>query len=453
MARYLLLSVYITLIIRVESSTNCADITKQIPEDKLATKTGYFSAKKNLQYKDAFEQESKGCTEEKVWFMSRHGTRYPATSDIGEFELLPEISETIVYNHFHGRGCLSEEDVFELKQWLPYYEPRDKGQLHATGAEELYSIGEHWKNMFPTIFNDPYDSSKIKVEFTIRNRTGQSAYHFLRGMYGDDAIGKIKLPKPINPNLVLRFHKACPKWEKEVYRNNETTYRERNLFKQTKIFQDMVERISSLLGFLKPLTIRYLTAIYDECRYETAWFPNKESIWCKPFSPKDIEVLEYYEDLKYYYEDSYGTPLNAQIACKAVSDLFLHLKTKVDRRSSLPNGVLYFTHDKAILKIQALLGLFKPLEPLKHDNLDPARIFKSSIAAPFATNLGFALYRCDGNGEPESYKVATFFEGFPIPFERVCSSILCPWEDYRRFLQPILEHCDFNKLCRVHDEL
>ncbi|RXG70547.1 hypothetical protein Avbf_05457 [Armadillidium vulgare] len=223
MARYLLLSVYITLIIRVESSTNCADITKQIPEDKLATKTGYFSAKKNLQYKDAFEQESKGCTEEKVWFMSRHGTRYPATSDIGEFELLPEISETIVYNHFHGRGCLSEEDVFELKQWLPYYEPRDKGQLHATGAEELYSIGEHWKNMFPTIFSDPYDSSKIKC-------TKPLFSNILMRIYHQKQTGQVL-------TTFTRIFTKCPKWEKEVYRNNETTTEKEICLNKQKSFK------------------------------------------------------------------------------------------------------------------------------------------------------------------------------------------------------------------------
>ena len=42
------------------------------------------------------------------------------------------------------------------------------------------------------------------MEFTIKNRTQQSAYHFLRGVFGDDEIGKIELPKPYHPNFLLK---------------------------------------------------------------------------------------------------------------------------------------------------------------------------------------------------------------------------------------------------------
>ena len=43
-----------------------------------------------------------------------------------------------------------------------------------------------------------------QLEFTVANRTGQSAYHFLRGMFGDEEAAKIKLPTPRSPNFKLR---------------------------------------------------------------------------------------------------------------------------------------------------------------------------------------------------------------------------------------------------------
>ena len=61
--------------------------------------------------------------------------------------------------------------------------------------------------------------------------------------------------------------------------------------------------------------------MYDECRYETAWWPQRKSAWCSAFSHSDFEVMEYHQDLKYYYEDSYGTPLNAKTACQTLNDL------------------------------------------------------------------------------------------------------------------------------------
>lgn len=63
----------------------------------------------------------------------------------------------------------------------------------------------------------------------MKNRTGQSAYHFLRGMFGDDAIGNIELPEPYTPNFILRvsiyyelsflLHKLYIKWIK-YWRNS-----------------------------------------------------------------------------------------------------------------------------------------------------------------------------------------------------------------------------------------
>ena len=38
--------------------------------------------------------------------------------------------------------------------------------------------------------------------------------------------------------------------------------------------------------------------MYDECRYETAWFPHKKSIWCYPFTLEELEVR-----IDFFYSD------------------------------------------------------------------------------------------------------------------------------------------------------
>ena len=40
---------------------------------------------------------------------------------------------------------------------------KDIGQLQDTGSDELYSIGEHWKKMFPDILKGPYNKDDFKV--------------------------------------------------------------------------------------------------------------------------------------------------------------------------------------------------------------------------------------------------------------------------------------------------
>lgn len=38
------------------------------------------------------------------------------------------------------------------------------------------------------------------------------------------------------------------------------------------------------------LILEHILAMYDECRYETAWYSGMKSVWCTPFGVKDFEV-------------------------------------------------------------------------------------------------------------------------------------------------------------------
>lgn len=67
----------------------------------------------------------------------------------------------------------------------------------------VFKIVSYLKWTFWPVYQFPF-SFLFQVDFTIKNRTGQSAYHFLRGMFGDEAVGNIELPQPYSPNFVLR---------------------------------------------------------------------------------------------------------------------------------------------------------------------------------------------------------------------------------------------------------
>lgn len=60
--------------------------------------------------------------------------------------------------------------------------------------------------------------------------------------------------KELTIEYVLQAYKSCPRWLKEVYKNEETTYKERRLFTQGEIFQSTLHAVSSRLGFMHPLT-------------------------------------------------------------------------------------------------------------------------------------------------------------------------------------------------------
>ncbi|XP_045603682.1 multiple inositol polyphosphate phosphatase 1 [Procambarus clarkii] len=435
------------------SSTShiCKGVEDEIPLNRLSTKTSYFNAEKDKSHWEKFNNEVWGCTAQQMWLLNRHGTRYPTKNDMGKLlSILPSMSQQIEANHQQGRGCLNQDDISQLGSWFPPYGPHDKEQLQEMGYDELTSIGEYWRDMFPHLFNVTYDPAKFKVEFTVKNRTGQSAYHFLKGMFGDDVVGNIEFPEPFSPNFILRFYKACPRWLREVYRNSETTYKERTLFTHSEVFQSVAHAVSARLGFMHPLKPGEIEAIYDECRYETAWWPSQKSAWCSAFSHYDFEVMEYHQDLKYYYEDSYGHPLNSKTACRTLCDLYNNFRMTISKGEAKPQGIFYFAHDKTIFKVLASMGLYHPPEHLRHDNFADlrSRKWRTSFISPFGANVAFVLYRCG-----LEYKIGTFFQGQPTPLTEHCQGTLCRLEEINPWLSESCETCDLSKLCMMHDEL
>lgn len=428
----------------------CKGVEDDTPVNRLSSKTAYFNAEKDESHWENFKKEVWGCTAQQMWLLTRHGTRFPTQTDMGRMmNVLPSLSQQIEVNHRQGRGCLNEEDLSQLGSWFPPYGPRDKEQLHEIGYDELFSIGEYWRDMFPHLYNVTYDPARFKVDFTVKNRTGQSAYHFLRGMFGEDAVGNIELPQPYNPNFILRFYKACPRWLREVYKNGET-YKERKLFEKTEEFQSVAHAVSARLGFMHPLTPGEIESIYDECRYETAWWPSRKSAWCSAFSSYDFEVMEYHQDLKYYYEDSYGHPLNSKTACRTLSDLYNHFRMTISKEDAKPQGIFYFAHDKTIFKVLASVGLYRPSQHLKHDNFAELRNrkWRTSFLSPFSANVAFVLYRCG-----LEYKIGTFFQGQPTPLSELCQGVVCRWEEIKPWLNENNLTCNLSKLCMMHDEL
>lgn len=65
-------------------------------------------------------------------------------------------------------------------------------------------------------------------------------------------------------------------------------------------------------------------AMYDACAFEHGVY--RSSPWCAVFSDDDIKVMEYYEDLRYYWEYGYGHSINYEQTCDLLKDLIGYLR-------------------------------------------------------------------------------------------------------------------------------
>jgi hypothetical protein len=127
--------------------------------------------------------------------------------------------------------------------------------------------------------------------------------------------------------------------------------------------------------------------MYTACAFETAWNKTKISPWCRLFDEESIQVLEFLEDLEYYWIDGYGFELTYKQACSAFRDLFERFQRPNDEGSL----TFYFTHSGTILKSLAFLGLYKD-EHLTHKDFLLDRKWRVSEIDAFASNLAFVRY-------------------------------------------------------------
>jgi len=61
--------------------------------------------------------------------------------------------------------------------------------------------------------------------------------------------------------------------------------------------------------------------MYLACSFETAMHPNNTSPWCSLFDKNDFKIMEYRQDLEYYWVDGYGHELTYKVACPAIADM------------------------------------------------------------------------------------------------------------------------------------
>lgn len=71
---------------------------------------------------------------------------------------------------------------------------------------------------------------------------------------------------------------------------------------------------------------------------------NDPSPWCAVFTRRQLELLEYAEDLQEYYYSGYGNPANAKVGCLLVKDMFDMMRKVVNGKSILLGIIIWNFH-------------------------------------------------------------------------------------------------------------
>lgn len=447
MSRVLIITLctFVLVIVSDGQGTQCPQSTSK----NFASKTAYRNAgtPRLSQPKDV-----SGCTPLQVYGIFRHGTRFPSVTDVYDMiSKVPGLRDMIVAAYEAGNGSLCQQDKILIKSWKMNFNGSMTNMLHAEGQQEANAIARRLKNRFPNLFAKSYSSNVYQFRSTDSQRTIATASAFVHGLFETD--NGVKISTKENESL-LRFYKSCKRWESEVD-DNETAINEYFRFIHSHEIVDIGDRVSKRIGLEKPLNFKNVSILWEMCRFETAWnrYPDGVSPWCNLFSDEDLNLLEYSEDVLYYWKEGFGYPINYEQACPILADIFNNFNSFKDpSKVSQPSALMHFSHSGLLLKLYARLGLFNDSRPLLADDylINSGRKWKTSTIDPFGANIVFVLFNCTDTSPRGQLKVMAFVQEQEV-FLNNCSSTLCPLDTLISTYGSYSDHCHLDELCKPNN--
>ena len=489
------ISLLLLLLLLVVSDSQADDKCPKLKQpgyELFGTKTTYTDARKFLRDidnddlpkpfdDDSIEKEHKEllkyqCVPSVFYFIGRHSARFPDREDIEQYNsdldrLLEKIrTESTVCPHVKER----------FLQWRSKMQPKHDNLITEYGAQEEREIARRFKRLYPEFF----DASKAEIQIgvTKKIRTAQTGAQFLSEVKGlllphceegslptnDFDQPSYDLDKILSAacyrNLIdkyekpfLDFHKQCQKISGDKKIKDPRIDRVKNPALKKRIADEVAEKLGLDNNDPTPaITPEVLQSIFDMCKFESAMrnSSSSPSIWCSLFEKRDVEAMEYIEDVNSYFKDAYGLWSNPRQSCPLVKDLVEAFREGTKLGPERKRSYFYFSHADPIKKLMAVFGLFKDDESFSEHRLDEfernlkvpkKRHWRSSAISPFSANMVFVLYRCESRNKPTKYRVLAAVTEQPVELGG-CIDTDCNAERFFAVYDNMRD-CDLNKVC------
>jgi len=483
---FLLFLVHCSSSVRADES--CGNL-KKLDYEYFGTKTIYEDARKYLRRVDDDDlpkpfdddslakedkelREDDSCQPLVFYFIGRHTARFPDASDIEEYNKhLYELIEKIKTN----KACSSIRN--EFLTWRSKMEPKHDNLITDLGGREERNIARRFKSIYPEFFDTK--TADVKIGVTKKWRTAQTGAQFLQQVDGLELEGCNNSSLPTNDvdrpdyNLdkvlearcykkmietyekpFLEFHKICD----DIRGGEKAKEPLVERVKSPQLKKRIADRVAKRLGLdyrgdNAPVTVPVLESIYNMCKFENAI--KDDSVWCKLFDKKDVQALEYMEDVSSYIKSAYGPRANPKQSCPLVGDLLeaFHEATKMSN-SDKKRSYFYFSHADPIKKLLATFGMFRDdqnfseskIREFEQDLKVPKkRHWRSSVIVPFSANLAFIMYRCPKSNGQTKYKILATVTEQPVKLGG-CKDTDC---NAVKFFDTYdsMRSCDMMKIC------
>lgn len=367
-------------------------------EDPIRPQNAMFSSETSydLVRGRSIEPSVSSCTPSKFWLVGRHGTRIPYPSELANiFEHSETLHRNILSNYVAGRTSLCAADIALIRDWIfdPNITRDSETYLTVAGWNEVQGIAQRYQLAFPTLLPSTYSPADYSFRSSDLIGAISSIAAFADGLFGLNGHQQVEFENIDDPDILLSPDFNCPLFDEVI-----STSIESEAFEEGPEYQQMIEQVSSRLGFhashvLSAEQIRTLLMI---CQFEQIWDMNSASPLCAAFSVANHQVLEYHRDLYRFFLYGYGhfpnyRQLYENLPCQLIQDMlnFIRSNDSNERRARIFN-----TGNYPILFTLNVLGAFEDEVPLNRHNFaqQTFRLWRTSQISPKATNLAVIRY-------------------------------------------------------------
>ncbi|KAH6917781.1 histidine phosphatase superfamily [Coprinopsis sp. MPI-PUGE-AT-0042] len=384
---------------------------------------------------DATPDPPPTCTVKSLHFLHRHGARYPTAPKTSTSTGTATPTPT-------GPAAFANKLNANPKAWK------------ATGDLEFLNdwidLGFSLRMKYGYLLNDFTQAQRLPVfRTTSQDRMVKSAQNFAVGFFGYPIDGQyqqsIMIQAPTDKDKHQSFPNTLspsdtPGRSYSEFDNRGCTSDARNVYLRGKSFS--LQRRDQA----------------DQTKQTVALGYSK---FCELFTQEEWEGFDYGYDLKYWYDDGFGSPLGRVLGLGWVQELVSRLKNEritvlnsstnpdfVSNPVTFPLGNSFYvdaTHDTVILNVITALGLsnFAASGPLPYNQIPPNRSFRTAELVPFATNMQFQVLSCDSLPDAHQIRIIindgvvplTGIQGCPDQKEGMCpldTFVAAQWDMYSK---------------------
>uniref|UniRef100_A0A3N7FRY3 Multiple inositol polyphosphate phosphatase 1 n=1 Tax=Populus trichocarpa TaxID=3694 RepID=A0A3N7FRY3_POPTR len=367
-----------------------------------------------------------GCTPIHVNLVARHGTRSPNKKRMRELDkLASHLGELI--REAEEQNLSLEKVPLWLRGWKSPWRGKLKGgELIRKGEEELYNLGIRIRERFSELFDEEYHPDVYPIKATQVPRASASAVAFGMGLLSEKGgLGPaqhrafaVTSEIPAS-DIILRFHDCC---------GNYKDFKKRQEPAVDKLKEPVLDEITSALvsRYGLKFTRQDTATLWSLCKQEASVLDITDRA-CGLFSPSEVALLEWADDLELFVLKGYGNSINYRMGVPLLEDVVQSMEQAI----------------KANEEFQKI----RREEPLELPPKPPqSRNWRGSIVAPFAGNNMLVLHSCPANSASK-YFVQVLHNEQPIPMTGCNGSDFCPFEEFKeKIVAPHLKH-DYDSVC------